>query len=489
MNSKIFRQYDGPWAKKPYPTSRCTVSGAGCGLVACTHIAIEQERYKNWTPENLRPWMVGKGFAVVNQGTRWEGITETLKHIGHTNVVRVYNDPMSVAFKELNKGNRIGIFLFKSGRGGSSKVLWTTCGHYVAFVDYKYENNKHWFYCKDSGGRKHDGWYSYEGAMKGIVYKMWIVERINPVKTASKPAVTADGKLVVDGVGGEATVKAMQRFFGTGQDGIISGQNKTLAKYYPSLTSVKYGKGGSPCIKNMQRWLNISQDGIWGKGTSVALQKKLGVGADGIFGTASMKAWQTYLNEHDKAVYPTPTPSTTWVENANSWVRIISKQKYHYVRWKSGDSKTHTCPICTGRKYNNAYGWNCIGLAYATWRHGGKLGNKCSCGIIANEVAEKLLKVSQSEANKMATARIGVPVNVIRNGGKAIPLSMLRAGDICMLYKGKTYYHTIYYMGGGKYAESNTTGGIGSSKNIRADLTLSSTAKANLKCAIRYVGK
>ena len=89
----------------------------------------------------------------------------------------------------------------------------------------------------------------------------------------------------------------------------------------------------------------------------------------------------------------------------------------------------------------------------------------------------------------MATDRIGKSVAVIRNNGKAIPLSSLKAGDICMLYKGSKYYHTIYYMGGGKYAESNTTGGIGNAKNIRADLTLSATAKANLKCAIRYNGK
>lgn len=313
MNTKIFRQYDGPWAKKPYPTKGCTVSGAGCGLVACTHIAIEQERYKNWTPNDLRPWMVAQGFAVVNQGTKWEGITQTLKHIGHTNVVRVYNDPMSVAFKELNKGNRIGIFLFKSGRGGSSRVLWTTCGHYVAFTNYKYENNKHWFYCKDSGGRKHDGWYSYEGTMKGVVYKMWIVERINPIKATVptvKPTVTADGKLVIDGVGDSATVKAMQKFFGTTVDGVISGQNQSLAKWYPALKSVKYGKGGSVCVRYMQKWLGITQDGIWGKGTSTALQKKLGVTADGIFGAGSMKAWQKYLNEHDKATYPAPKPKT-----------------------------------------------------------------------------------------------------------------------------------------------------------------------------------
>ena len=346
MNTKIFRQYDGPWAKKPYPTKGCTVSGAGCGLVACTHIAIEQEAKKNWTPETLRPWMVKQGFAVVNQGTKWEGITQTLKHIGHEKVVRIYNDPMKVAFEELNKGNRIGIFLFKSGRGGSAGVTWTGCGHYVAFISYKYENGKHWFYCKDSGGRKHDGWYSYEGSMKGVVYKMWIVERVGAQATSPK-AITSDGKLVVDGVGGVATVKAMQRFFGVTQDGVISSQNKNLKRFYPAFKSISYSDNpkGSLTVEKLQTWLGISSDRILGKQSIMALQKKLGVTADGIFGTDSMKAWQKYLNEHDKAVYPKPVEKTIidkemdackvqaeWMKNyAYKWIQnptINSSKKY-----------------------------------------------------------------------------------------------------------------------------------------------------------------
>ena len=96
MNSTIWKQTDTRWAKKAYP-SGSTVGGCGCGLLACVHVAMEQERYKNWTPDNLRSWMVSKGFAIRGQGTKWEGITETLKHIGHTKVVRIYNDPMSEA--------------------------------------------------------------------------------------------------------------------------------------------------------------------------------------------------------------------------------------------------------------------------------------------------------------------------------------------------------------------------------------------------------
>ena len=344
MNQKIFRQYDGSWAKKPYPTKGCTVAGAGCGLVACTHIAIEQERYKNWTPNNLRPWMVNKGFAVVNQGTRWEGITQTLKHLGHENVVRIYNDPMTEAWKELNKGNRIGVILFDSSYAPNG-IQWTSCGHYVAFTDYKIKDGKHLFYCKDSGGRKHDGWYSYERSMKNCVSKMWIVERINPVTATAPSGITPDGKLITDGVGGTSTAIAMQRFFGTPIDGVIGGQRKSLKKYYSAMTAVVFGKGGSTVVRAMQKWLGIPEDGIWGKGTSKALQKKLGVKEDGKFGTVSMKAWQKYLNEHDKAVYPIkPKKKKTKCD-------LVADMAESYVglsRYVKGGTNIKTGVDCTG---------------------------------------------------------------------------------------------------------------------------------------------
>lgn len=328
MNTKIFRQYDGPWAKKPYPTRRCTVSGAGCGLVACTHIAIEQERYKNWTPENLRPWMVRQGFAVVNQGTKWEGITQTLKHIGHSNVVRVYNDPMSVAFKELNKGNRIGIFLFRSGKAPNG-VRWTSCGHYVAFTAYKYENGKHLFYCKDSGGRKHDGWYSYENSMKGLVFKMWIVERIN----GSIPKIT---------------YKPTTQYKGT------------LPKYV-----VKRGTKGTDA-KAVQSFLNwcinakLTVDGIAGAKTESAItqyQVTYGLTPDGIFGPSSKVKAQSIISQHK----PKTVTKTRGDKIADTAKKYIGKVPY----------------VLGGHDITK--GVDCTGFIQETYRLNGiKLDNKLS---------------------------------------------------------------------------------------------------------------
>lgn len=186
MNSTVYKQYDSRWGKKPYPGYGSTMGGSGCGCVSCTHVAMEQSSKAKWTPEKLRPWMVKQGFAIVNQGTTWNGIAKTLEHIGHKNIVHIgINDSMSKAWKELDKGNRIGIILFKGGRGPNG-TCWTAGGHYVAFTDYRIRNGRHEFYTKDSGGRNHTGWYSYENSMKGVVYQMWIVERIKEKKTSTK---------------------------------------------------------------------------------------------------------------------------------------------------------------------------------------------------------------------------------------------------------------------------------------------------------------
>lgn len=156
-------------------------------------------------------------------------------------------------------------------------------------------------------------------------------------ETTEKKSTSAV-KLTVDGIGGAKTIKAMQRFFDSPMDGVLSGQKKTLKKYYPSIQSVEYGKHGSICIFNMQRWLGIEEDGIWGKSTSKALQKKLGVTADGIFGEKSVRALQKYLNANEKAVYPrltveSPTPVKTEKKSVYNVIDVSNWQGS--INWKA----------------------------------------------------------------------------------------------------------------------------------------------------------
>ena len=336
MNSALYKQADSRWGYKPYPTRDCTMSGAGCGCVACTHIVIEQEKYKNYTPENLRPWMVSQGFAIRNQGTTWSGITKTLQHYGYSVTHIGISDPMSEAWAELNKGNRIGIILFKGGRGPNGTV-WTASGHYVAFTDYKVVDGKHYFYTKDSGGRNHDsakyGYYSYENSMKGVVYQMWIVPRIGKTVTTTTKTTTTTVKaptsLTVDGSFGKQSVLFAQKVFGTTQDGIISGQNKNNQKYYKGIDSscIQFGSGGSGLVRAIQKKVGTTQDGVIGPATVKGIQKLVGVTQDGYWGSGTSKAFQTWLNKQ-AGVKTTTTPTKTTTTTTTPKVEEVVDVSY-----------------------------------------------------------------------------------------------------------------------------------------------------------------
>jgi surface antigen/cell wall-associated NlpC family hydrolase len=301
---------------------------------------------------------------------------------------------------------------------------------------------------------------------------------INPAVTDAK--VVPAPKLSVDGIGGANTVRAMQKFFGTPQDGVISGQVKALNIYYPSLKAVEYGKGGSTCVKNLQRWLGVTQDGVIGQGTVKAWQKELGVQADGIFGSESMKAWQRYLNEHEKAVYPIKEES--WSDKAVKWAKSIANDNsWHYVKWTS-NVKTHECPICYKHPKGSTHGWNCIGFAYSVLAHGAGIKIKHNNGVINNKKAEDILKAkTDKDATKIVREALGNNDFICFKRSKGVPQSLLKAGDICLYYKGSKYQHTFPYIGGGQMIDCTSVSNVNNQIKQRKALTP--------KVVIRYTGK
>ena len=658
MNIHIYRQADSRWARLPYPGRGYTFGPNGCGACAVLHCIIEMNKYKNWTPKDIQPYM--KQFATYGSGTTWAGIQKALVHYGLKDVTNVPTMPQ--LWRELAKGDRVGVLLFGSTHGPDGTV-WTAGGHYIAFTGYRIKNGQHQLYLKDSGGRKHDGWYSYEKSMRGDVRQVWVGRlpkgsEVTGTPTTSK--TTVNGKLTVDGIGGAATVKAMQKFFNVSQDGIISGQNKNYSKYYPALKSVKYGSGGSACVKKMQKWLNIKQDGIWGASTSKALQKKLGLKQDGIFGAASMKAWQKYLNKNSKMTYSstnlaaaapqinifglfksllntvnqTSSASAAKTLNQKLFEACIAQavwMRNATYKWESNPTvakskKRGTCVTyvaCvlqrigilkpgefiwhTGRGYgngkvygtnskmtvmymgnktlaslksklrsgdivllddnksgqrgggghifiltgtwsgNNPYIWDNetakkgrksrvyngsrkvlaivrlkgmvtpkttpatkpttpwqdrantwaitntqknkysnVSWVFSIWRLGGGIPCRYSSDVITKSIADKILRSNAQTALALAKQQLGITyLQVISGGGKAIPLSQLKKGDICLLYKANGYSHIIYYMGDGKYSDSIPS----RSPSTRANLTLAESTKSEIKLALRFTGK
>lgn len=104
--------------------------------------------------------------------------------------------------------------------------------------------------------------------------------------------------IAVDGIMGTATTKATQKYFGTVQDGVISGQYKANIARCSGITTMKAGRKGSAMVRALQRWLGVADDGHLGEKTIKAWQRKMGTTVDGTISKPSqlIKAWQAYLN-------------------------------------------------------------------------------------------------------------------------------------------------------------------------------------------------
>lgn len=138
----------------------------------------------------------------------------------------------------------------------------------------------------------------------------YIAEQVNK-KLGSKEEPTPAARLDVDGLFGELSTTAMQKWLGTYPDGIISDQLSYLRKYWTNILSVEYGDGGSPMVQTFQAYLNkqikanLEADGYLGPETIKAWQKWLNkqgnkLEVDGYFGYLSAKAMQTFLNTQIK---------------------------------------------------------------------------------------------------------------------------------------------------------------------------------------------
>lgn len=67
----------------------------------------------------------------------------------------------------------------------------------------------------------------------------------------------------------------------------------------PKTTDLEVdGKQGGQTIRAIQKWVGVKQDGILSTGTIKALQSTLGVTVDGKWGAATTSALQTHLNRH-----------------------------------------------------------------------------------------------------------------------------------------------------------------------------------------------
>lgn len=109
-----------------------------------------------------------------------------------------------------------------------------------------------------------------------------------------KPAIE---QLAVDGIAGEKTVRRWQQVVGSAYlDGVISGQYRPNAKWFPAITSVTFEDNGeSQLVKICQHKMGIAADGYIGQQFAKALNRRLGLDGTTI-DKACVMALQKQLN-------------------------------------------------------------------------------------------------------------------------------------------------------------------------------------------------
>ena len=309
MNKTKFLQTDSRWGSLGYPKKPWYIKNCGCGEVSIANIIIEMEKYKNYTPKTIQPYC--KQFAAPNgNGTYFSGIPKMMEHYGLTEVKE--HATMSTLWTELAKGNRVAIYLMGNKVGGSKRVKWTSGGHFVCSVGYKYENGKHYVYVKDSYSNSslRNGWITYEENMKNDVLRVW------------------SGKLYI-----EPAYYPSTPYTGT----------------LPSGTVKKGSKGNN--TKAVQAFLNwcinakLAVDGNCGNLTDKAIRKyqtqyKLKV--DGIFGSASKRKAQEIIAKY------APKPTTTVDKELEACAVQADWMKDSTYKWESHPTieKSKKCGTC-----------------------------------------------------------------------------------------------------------------------------------------------
>lgn len=255
----IYKQYDSRWGSKNYNGSS-SIATAACGPFSVANtIANPHGGTNKIDPMDVVKFMQKNNYAVYKNGTAQSGIPAALKEFGATGVKNINVDSSMVNVWSKMKDGYSAVFLFGAGsRGG---ICWTTSGHYVSVTDYKFKNNKHYLYTRDSGGRDHDGWYCYETQMRGLIPKVW-VGKVPILKPKAKSKYK-----------GSFPVLPERGYFKRGDDGA---QVKLLQKFL-----------------NWALGYSLSVDGDLGAKTVravMAFEREVGLEQDGAFGKKCLKA-------------------------------------------------------------------------------------------------------------------------------------------------------------------------------------------------------
>lgn len=259
---------------------------------------------------------------------------------------------------------------------------------------------------------------------------------------------------------------------------------------------------GKETVKALQKKVGVAQDGSWGVKTTRAVQTWLNIKVTGVWDAASTKSLQRWCNQFNEwyakkhnltpQTKPTPKPAPKPVvkdrfDKANDWAAELCKSPNGLYKVFGDDPRTQECPICDE---DALPGYNCIGAAFAYLRHGAGIPCKCNCEVINDTMMDRLLRSNHETAVALVQKCTGLKdFTVVSEGGKPVPVSKLKKGDLIIYYEGDKGAHMGVHIGGGKLFDCAR----GHSPQMQCGkLGVDWWTKENgwqIKIVIRYTGK
>ena len=125
---------------------------------------------------------------------------------------------------------------------------------------------------------------------------------VSPYWGGPSSAAPVHASLDVDGWWGPATVRALQAALGTDQDGVVSNQDSRDMSAIGGVPSTAWqvGRGGSDVIAALQSKVGVEADRYFEPNTCRALQRYLGTEQDGVLSrpSACVREMQRRLNSN-----------------------------------------------------------------------------------------------------------------------------------------------------------------------------------------------
>ena len=154
-----------------------------------------------------------------------------------------------------------------------------------------------------------------------------------------------------------------------------------------------------------------------------------------------------------------------------------------YVKWDGNDIRTQLCYVCHHYK-GKLRGTNCIKLPFICWVHGGGVKCKHEGGLIHNSLGNRMYLATVKEATKMAQKALGCKDIIVIRNKSGISKKLIKPGDACMIFNGKTYVHMTMAADYGMMVHAQ-----GSNGKVPKDKQVEYRKAYTPKMLIRYVGK